>query len=386
MAELSPISQELLLKEICYINKTTLKSDKTKVHIGNLLLFAPKLINIEQIDQEPLTIESGYDFSLYKILFDICNYNKVNLNESEFLSFYKFININKFSNALLNYVDNSVISQHNTAQILKILEIKFKFDKNPIKFINYLSRNTKDIRVDDILGFNFDLLCYFFENLNFDFNFIEQFVLKSKIKVFNFHITDIDEEKKAKLVKLFDFSPIIKKQNKKSQKTKKIIKKLEKPVDYTPDLFDAVYRGSLDCVLYNLQEDPKRINEKDSKGDNFLCCAAKYGHLEIVKTLIEKGIDKNSQNVNGQTALSYSSSGVDVEIEEYMLQKGCDPKICGNNGWTPLHDAAMLSTYKMVQTLLKYGANPNAVDEEGRKPVDVAIEDDIIELLQNVTN
>ena len=69
-----------------------------------------------------------------------------------------------------------------------------------------------------------------------------------------------------------------------------------------------------------------------------------------------------------------------------MLQKGCDPKICGNNGWTPLHDAAMLSTYKMVQTLLKYGANPNAVDEEGRKPVDVAIEDDIIELLQNVTN
>jgi ankyrin repeat protein len=53
--------------------------------------------------------------------------------------------------------------------------------------------------------------------------------------------------------------------------------------------------------------------------------AAQYGHLEIVKYLVDNGaiIDKEISGERGYTALSFSKS---KEIIEYLVEKGASIK------------------------------------------------------------
>eukprot|EP00026_Physarum_polycephalum_P011596 Phypoly_transcript_11831.p1 GENE.Phypoly_transcript_11831~~Phypoly_transcript_11831.p1 ORF type:complete len:249 (+),score=33.50 Phypoly_transcript_11831:333-1079(+) len=68
--------------------------------------------------------------------------------------------------------------------------------------------------------------------------------------------------------------------------------------------------------------------KKDGRGYNPLATpihyAARSGHLDVVKFLVDRGADINARDIENWTALHYSCNNGHVEIVEYLISKGID--------------------------------------------------------------
>ena len=157
---------------------------------------------------------------------------------------------------------------------------------------------------------------------------------------------------------------------------------MEKPRDYTPDIFDAILRGSLDCVKYLLYEDSSRLTLQDKNGNTPLHYAAKCSQYPITKYLLEHGADITAKNSKGYTPLHISASTTNADIVELLLKAGSNPNEKGKDDWTPMHDAAMLGTPRIVLCLLKNGGDVNAQDANGTTPLSVSGDEDISKILK----
>lgn len=103
--------------------------------------------------------------------------------------------------------------------------------------------------------------------------------------------------------------------------------------------------------------------------------AIKSGDVKTVKELLEKGLDPNDKEGNGQTLLSIASYGqhgneeINKEIVEELLSFGADPNIPNIAYYydTPLMAASMRGYPKIVELLLKNGARVNEKNETTNK-------------------
>lgn len=50
--------------------------------------------------------------------------------------------------------------------------------------------------------------------------------------------------------------------------------------------------------------------------------ACGYGHLEIARFLLDRGVDSGLQNNEGQTGLHWAAYGGDIEMVKLLLQRG----------------------------------------------------------------
>jgi ankyrin repeat protein len=91
--------------------------------------------------------------------------------------------------------------------------------------------------------------------------------------------------------------------------------------------------------------------------------AADNDQLEIVKFLVEKGVDVDAATVDGVTPLMYASQNGYVEIMGYLISHGADVNAAPNNGVTPLIGAVRTGHYDAVKMLLEAGAKADAKDE-----------------------
>ena len=64
------------------------------------------------------------------------------------------------------------------------------------------------------------------------------------------------------------------------------------------------------------------VNQTNKDGENALHLASEQGHKEIVQLLIEKGIDINKTNKDGQNALHLASKRGHKEIVALLIEKG----------------------------------------------------------------
>lgn len=85
------------------------------------------------------------------------------------------------------------------------------------------------------------------------------------------------------------------------------------------------------------------IEEYDYEGWHVLALAAKYGHTDLVKLLIEKGANINhKERKNGNTALIYSRVGKFPEMEKFLLAN------CAKEGINFDHEELMKKGWKCV--------------------------------------
>ena len=140
---------------------------------------------------------------------------------------------------------------------------------------------------------------------------------------------------------------------------------------------------------------------KDFEGKTALMWAAYYGHLGLVKFLIEKGADPNAAlyeaAYSGQkeifnlllaskpsqdainNALVGAAAGHQTEIARKLIELGADVNGLGRRGGTypevstPLSGAAFSHDVETVRLLLSRGANPNGSDELADTPLHDAI-------------
>jgi ankyrin repeat protein len=104
--------------------------------------------------------------------------------------------------------------------------------------------------------------------------------------------------------------------------------------------------------------------------------AARAGHIESVRALLEAGANVNDTAPNGTSALVLATLNSHWELAAFLLEKNADPNAAGQ-GWTALHQVARnrsptlgeipppvqtgrLSSLDLVQKLIAHGANVNA--------------------------
>jgi ankyrin repeat protein len=93
--------------------------------------------------------------------------------------------------------------------------------------------------------------------------------------------------------------------------------------------------------------------------------------LSAVRSYLDRGVDANSREANGETALLIASRCEDedasdgLEIVRLLLDRGADYEGVDSHGWTPLRVAAGCGLLEIVRMLLVAGASHEAVDHFG---------------------
>ena len=88
--------------------------------------------------------------------------------------------------------------------------------------------------------------------------------------------------------------------------------------------------------------------------------AAKGGHLDVVRFLVENGADVNARNRYHSTPLYLAAIRKHPEVAEYLLQQGADPNLSGYGLRTPLHMALKKKQHDLAIGLIENGAEINA--------------------------
>ena len=136
-----------------------------------------------------------------------------------------------------------------------------------------------------------------------------------------------------------------------------------------------------------LHRNGSSVDPQGRSGFSTLHSATRYWDLEMVRVLLDYGVDVNAKNDWGSTpldyALEYNSENVDPSVVRLLLDHAADPNLRAEDGLTPLYRASQHGKVEIVRLLVER-ASIEVQDSEGRTPLDVASgehRDEIIKLL-----
>ena len=93
-----------------------------------------------------------------------------------------------------------------------------------------------------------------------------------------------------------------------------------------------------------------------------LHCAARYGHVTIVKSMLEKGANIEAKNLSNHTALHLATENRHIAVAELLLKRGANIEVKDFLKQTVLHLAAENGHIAVVELLLEKGANIEVKD------------------------
>jgi ankyrin repeat protein len=123
--------------------------------------------------------------------------------------------------------------------------------------------------------------------------------------------------------------------------------------------------------------------KKQLRADPSLCDAASVGDRRKLKRLLTGGVDPNSSDEDGTTALMAAAFAGQSDAVRELLEAGADPNAQDVSGMTALMHCAMANGElelgeihpifrEIVQLLLGYGADVLLEDEDGLTAMDHA--------------
>jgi ankyrin repeat protein len=182
---------------------------------------------------------------------------------------------------------------------------------------------------------------------------------------------------------------------------------VEKLVEQTKELFVipgnclvmACFSGNLELVMWLFKDS---VSRKTIDGGMLIAC--KEGHLDVLEwlfkhyaippskkdcarlihdavalnhdklvlLLLENGIDVDSADESGTTALHKTCIRGHLETVELLLLKGANPNKRDIRGATPFHKACDCKKTDIVELMIKNRACVNQADNEGRTPLKIA--------------
>ncbi|XP_077282925.1 uncharacterized protein LOC143908937 [Arctopsyche grandis] len=163
----------------------------------------------------------------------------------------------------------------------------------------------------------------------------------------------------------------------------------------------AAEAGNCDVLNFFLEREEANYKAEDSCGKTLLHCAATACKVEVLETLIEKGLDYRRATDNGRLPIHFAASGNNINALKFCLVKGVDlesgresplnyistlsectemiqllielPNAKINTadrlGFTPLNNASYFNRYENVKTLLAAGADPDISDIAGNTAI-----------------
>ncbi|OQS01350.1 hypothetical protein ACHHYP_01157 [Achlya hypogyna] len=107
----------------------------------------------------------------------------------------------------------------------------------------------------------------------------------------------------------------------------------------------------------------ERGAESDPVGNTVLSVASRFGHLSLVRTLVNR-VSLDAANHRGETAIMLAVRHGRADVADYLLTKG--PELA-TTGRTLLHDAARHAMLSTVEQLLLHGLSGTTQDVEWRR-------------------
>ena len=142
-------------------------------------------------------------------------------------------------------------------------------------------------------------------------------------------------------------------------------KKYQKMEDKDKVFLDACREGDLECVKRCLSLRQVNVEARDHEfGWSGIHWAAKNGHVDVVKVLIQTGAHVNAVDDFKRTALHRVAWTGHAEVVKVLIRNGTHVNAVQKQNCTALHKAASSGHVDVVSILLKNGAELNAVTKE----------------------
>ncbi|XP_037549233.1 histone-lysine N-methyltransferase EHMT2 [Nematolebias whitei] len=137
-------------------------------------------------------------------------------------------------------------------------------------------------------------------------------------------------------------------------------------------LHHAAKFGNLEIVKMLLETGQVDVNAQDSGGWTPIIWAAEHKHVEVIKTLLNRGADVTINDKELNVCLHWAAYAGNVDIAEMVLNSGCSLSSVNVHGDTPLHIAAREGFLDCVTLFLSRGADIDIVNREGDTPLTLA--------------
>jgi len=133
-------------------------------------------------------------------------------------------------------------------------------------------------------------------------------------------------------------------------------------------LLSAANQGDVRAVGTFLDKglDP---NTADPDGNTLLMIAARGGHLDLVSFLIGRKASVTRRSPHGDTALMFASLKGHLAVAGLLVENGAE---VSHSGWAPLHYAAFEGRTEVVTYLIGKGADKNGLAPNGFTPLMLA--------------
>ncbi len=117
-----------------------------------------------------------------------------------------------------------------------------------------------------------------------------------------------------------------------------VIGKFNTPAGPRPDsdLVQAVRAGDTEEVANLLQAGGDPSEAEENHGMRLITIAAYAGHTDIVRLLLDRGVDPDSVNRSGSRPLHAAALVGKPAVAELLLDRGADPLVKNGSGATPL--------------------------------------------------
>jgi hypothetical protein len=139
-------------------------------------------------------------------------------------------------------------------------------------------------------------------------------------------------------------------------------------------LHQAVMAGNVDTAR-NLLRIGVNVNDRELRlNSTALHLAARHGHSEIARILIDKGATVDARDVNNCTPLMWAAKGGHSEVVRALLDANSKIDAKDNRDWTALHFACDRGHAGLAQLLIDRGADRNAKNRDGRTPLDLKLD------------
>jgi len=154
------------------------------------------------------------------------------------------------------------------------------------------------------------------------------------------------------------------------------------------DAFDEYGLSALDHAILANRVDVVRllVDRGATVRPAHLLLAARAGHPDTVRTVLDLGADINAIGGDGGTALHAASGSTSAEVIRLLIEAGVPVDAQRGDGGTVLLLASENGYASAVAALLAAGADPNVANNAGQTPLDWAVargHADVATLLRN---
>ncbi|XP_038133002.1 histone-lysine N-methyltransferase EHMT2 [Cyprinodon tularosa] len=137
-------------------------------------------------------------------------------------------------------------------------------------------------------------------------------------------------------------------------------------------LHHAAKLGNLEIVNMLLETGQVDVNAQDNGGWTPIIWAAEHKHVEVIKSLLNRGADVSIKDKELNVCLHWAAYAGNIDIAELVLNAGCSLSSVNVHGDTPLHIAAREGYLECVTLFLSRGADIDIMNREGDTPLSLA--------------